>query len=102
MSTATVTELAPPLILPPHVVILENDTKHTFPYVVEMLLKVFKYSNDDAKRITLEIHHKGEAVVWTGQKEIAELKAEQVTTFGNDNYGPAPVTFPLGVRVEPT
>ncbi len=102
MSVAVEPKLKPPALLPPHVVILENDDKHTFLYVAEVLVTIFKYSLEEAKKVTLDIHRKGEAVVWTGQKEIAELKAEQVINFGIDSYGPHPVTFPLGVRVEPT
>jgi len=102
MATATLPKTKPPTLLPPHAVILLNDDKHTFLYVIDVLIKVFKYSLEEAKKITLEIHEEGEAVVWTGSKEVAELKAEQVVNFGHDNYAPQPVTFPLGVRVVPT
>lgn len=102
MATAVLPKLSNPKLLPPHVVVLLNDDKHTFPYVIEVLIKVFKYSLEEAKKITLEVHQEGEAIVWTGSKEVAELKAEQVTNFGDDNYGQKPVTFPLGVKVLPT
>jgi ATP-dependent Clp protease adaptor protein ClpS len=101
MSTATLPSLSPPIILPPHVVVLENDDDHTFAYVTEVLVKVFKYSVAEAQKITMDVHKNGEAVVWTGQKEIAELKAEQVTNFGPDRHSNKIVNYPLGVRVEP-
>jgi len=101
-SAATMPELKSPAMLPPHVVVIENDDLHSFQYVTEVLVKVFKYSVPEAQKITMEIHKKGEAVVWTGSKEVAELKAEQVYNFGIDTYAKTPVTFPLGVRVEPT
>ncbi len=101
MSVAALPQLVPPALLPPHVVVLENDNFHTFPYVTEVLIKVFKYSMAEAQKLTMDIHKHGEAIVWTGAKEVAELKAEQVTNFGSDSYAQIPVTFPLGVRVEP-
>lgn len=101
MSVAALPQLVPSTLLPPHVVVLENDNFHTFPYVIEVLIKIFKYSLAEAQKLTTDVHRNGEAVVWAGAKEVAELKAEQVTNFGPDSYAQVPITFPLGVRVEP-
>jgi hypothetical protein len=32
---------------------------------------------------------------------VAELKRDQIRGFGTDYYAPKPVTFPLGVTIEP-
>lgn len=86
---------------PPYTVILLNDDEHTFEYVVEIIQKVFKRSTQEAKALTMDIHKKGLAHVWSGTKELAELKVEQVQTFRNDPYSERPVKYPLGVVMEP-
>lgn len=90
-----------PRTVPHYVVILENDEAHTFPYVIILIQKVFGYSLENAKRLTEEVDSKGEAMVWVGSKEVAELKHSQVTSFGPDLYAAKKVTFPLGCRIEP-
>lgn len=86
---------------PPYTVIIENDDYHTFDYVFELLQKVFKKSQQDAAKITIEIHELGRKQVWTGTKELAELKVEQVKNYGDDTYNAKTVTFPLGCYIEP-
>ena len=67
--------------LPPYHVILENDDHHSFEFVVEVLCKALGYTEQKAFLLTDEAHTKGRAVVWTGAKEVAELKAEQIQSF---------------------
>ncbi len=87
--------------LPPYNVILENDDHHSFEFVIMVLCKALGYSAEKSFQLTDEAHHSGCAVVWTGPKEVAELKAEQIQTFheirdpGNRDLGP------LGCRIEP-
>jgi ATP-dependent Clp protease adaptor protein ClpS len=90
-----------PKLLPPYAVILENDELHTYPYVMEMLQRVFGKSIEDAFLLTQQVDEEGEAQVWTGQKEVAEFKRDQVRGYGPDLYARKPVKFPLGVRIEP-
>lgn len=90
-----------PKRLPPYAVILENDDHHTYGYVMEMLQRVFGKSVEDAFILTQKVDEEGEAQVWTGQKEVAELKRDQVRGYGPDLYARKPVKFPLGVRIEP-
>lgn len=70
--------------LPPYNVIIVNDDEHTFGYVIELLIKLFAHSLTTAEKLTLEIHHRGRAVVYTTHKEKAELKCEQVISYGAD------------------
>ncbi|MGE3317278.1 MAG: ATP-dependent Clp protease adaptor ClpS [Planctomycetaceae bacterium] len=86
---------------PPFAVIVENDDLHTFTYVIEVLQKVCGYSQQKAILLATHAHFSGEAVVWSGVLEVAELKRDQIRGFGTDRYAVKPVTFPLGVRIEP-
>lgn len=69
---------------PPYNVIILNDEEHTFDYVIELLVKLFKHPVAKAKELTWRIHLSGRAVVFTTHKELAELKRDQVTAYGAD------------------
>ncbi|MEX0725938.1 MAG: ATP-dependent Clp protease adaptor ClpS [Planctomycetaceae bacterium] len=86
---------------PPYAVIIENDEFHTWPYVIDVLQRVCGHNKQRAFVLTSSIHHLGEAVVWTGTLELAELRRDQIRGFGVDIYAATPVKFPLGVRLEP-
>lgn len=86
---------------PPYAVIVENDDFHTWPYVIEVLQRVCGHSKPKAFLLTAQVHYTGRASVWTGPLEVAELKRDQIRSFGPDDYAPRPVTFPLSVRLEP-
>jgi ATP-dependent Clp protease adaptor protein ClpS len=85
--------------LPPYNVIIENDDAHSFEFVMEVLRKVLGCTEQRAFQITQEAHTKGRAVIWSGPKEVAELKVEQVQscheTRGSLKLGP------LGCTLEP-
>lgn len=85
--------------LPPYHVILLNDDHHSTDFVVDVLRKVLGCAKEHAELLMVEAHTSGRAVLWTGPKEVAELKQEQVTTFherrGEANLGP------LGCVIEP-
>jgi ATP-dependent Clp protease adaptor protein ClpS len=88
-----------PKLLPPYHVLIENDDDHSQLFVVMVLRKVFGYDDTKAAVLMLTAHTAGEAVVWTGPKEVAELKLEQLRTFhekrDDQDLGP------LGCRIEP-
>jgi ATP-dependent Clp protease adaptor protein ClpS len=85
---------------PPYNVIILNDEEHTFDYVIELLVKLFSHPLAAAQELTWRIHTAGRAVVYTTHKEKAELKREQVFS-----YGPDPRMSiskgPLGCYIEP-
>ena len=81
--------------IPPYHVILENDDYHSMTFVVSVLCKALGHSVERAYQLMLQAHQTGRAIVWTGTKEVAELKAEQISTFREDPYGP------LGCTIEP-
>jgi len=70
--------------LPPYNVVILNDEEHTFPYVVELLTKLFRHPLSTAEELTLRIDRTGRAVVYTTHKELAELKRDQVIAYGPD------------------
>jgi ATP-dependent Clp protease adaptor protein ClpS len=85
---------------PPFAVILHNDDYNTFPFVTQVLSKVFRYEWWKAFSMTVKIHIAGRGIVWSGLLEVAELKAEQMRSFGPDPDGRKGV-LPLNVSVEP-
>lgn len=86
---------------PPYAVIVENDDYHTFDYVIETLTKVCGYNTEKAFQLAYEIHTQGKSAVWSGTRELAELKRDQIRGMGPDTFASKPVTFPLGVYIEP-
>jgi ATP-dependent Clp protease adaptor protein ClpS len=86
--------------VPPYHVILENDDHHSFEFVVEVLRKALGCTPERAYQFTLLAHTSGRAVVWTGPKEVAELKVDQIRTFHEVRPGGADLG-PLGCSIEP-
>jgi len=92
---------ARPKTLPPYAVIVYNDEEHTFQYVIETFCKVFGYSAGKSLALATHIHCHGRGIVWSGSKEVAELKQDQIRSAGPDFYATHKVDFPLGVTIEP-
>ena len=86
---------------PPYAVIVFNDDEHSFQYVVETFSKVFGYPREKSYSLALTIHNAGRGIVWSGTRELAELKRDQIRSCGPDFYATAKVSFPLGVTIEP-
>jgi ATP-dependent Clp protease adaptor protein ClpS len=70
--------------LPPYNVILLDDDHHTYEYVIEMLGKVFAYAQQQAYELAKTVDTSGRVIVMTTHKELAELKRDQITSFGAD------------------
>ena len=92
---------AKPKKQPPYAVIVFNDEEHTFEYVIETLMKVFGYPLEKSYALTLQIHTEGKVIAWSGVREVAELKRDQIRAAGPDFYGTKKVDFPLTATVEP-
>jgi ATP-dependent Clp protease adaptor protein ClpS len=87
-------------LLPPYNVILENDDLHSMEFVISVLQKALGYNEQKCYQLMLLAHTSGQAVVWTGTKEVAELKMEQMLSFHEIQPGGRKLG-PLGVRIEP-
>jgi ATP-dependent Clp protease adaptor protein ClpS len=85
---------------PPFHVILENDDHHSFEFVVDVMRKAMRFSEERAFVVTLEADTKGRAIIWTGSKEVAELKVDQVRSF-QEIHQDGRKLGPLDVSIEP-
>jgi ATP-dependent Clp protease adaptor protein ClpS len=65
-------------IAQPWSVIVHNDPVNLMAYVTMVLRRVFGYPKDRAQRHMLEIHENGRSVLWTGEREKAELYVQQL------------------------
>ena len=87
--------------IPPYNVILLNDDHHSMEFVVEVLCKVLGCAIERAVQFMMEAHESGRAIIWTGTKEVAELKAEQIHTFPEVRASDGAQLGPLGCVIEP-
>jgi ATP-dependent Clp protease adaptor protein ClpS len=88
-------------ILPPYNVILMNDDFHSFDFVVGVLRKVFGVPEEQAFLLALRAHETGRSVVWTGAKETAEFKVEQIRTYHEKRAADQKDLGPLDCYIEP-
>jgi ATP-dependent Clp protease adaptor protein ClpS len=86
---------------PPYAVVLFNDDDHSFEFVVETLMKVFGYPLERSYQLTLQVHEQGRGIVWSGTRELAELKRDQIRSSGPDFQTAKKIEYPLGVTIEP-
>jgi ATP-dependent Clp protease adaptor protein ClpS len=64
-------------------VIVLNDNHNTFDHVARTLARVIPgVTIEQGYGIADRIHNSGQAVVWTGSKEVAELYWEQLSSAG--------------------
>lgn len=87
--------------LPPYNVVLLNDDHHSMQFVIEVLCKVLGCAVERAYQLMMEAHTSGRAVIWTGSKEVAELKHEQVMTVRETRETDGAELGPLGCVIEP-
>lgn len=65
-------------------VILHDDDKHSYQYVIVMLMRLFGKSAERAYEHAKEVDNTGVTIVETCPLERAELKADQIRAFGPD------------------
>ena len=75
-------------------VYLLNDDYTTMDFVVDILMKIFNKSLEEAERIMFEIHKKGQGLCGVYTYEIAETKVAQVHKIARENG------FPLKAYME--
>lgn len=90
-----------PKLQPPYAVILHNDNVNGFGHVISAVQKVFGYAFIKAYRLVLRAHKTGRSCVWSGHRELAELKADQLRSCGPDPTMIAEGAQPLRVTIEP-
>ena len=71
-------------------------------FVIEVLCKVLGFAVERAYQFMMEAHTSGRAIIWTGSKEVAELKVEQIQHLPRDAAtATAAELGPLGCDIEP-
>ena len=65
-------------------VVLLNDEEHTYEYVIRMMQTIFGCSVEKAYQIAKTVDTQDRAVCLTTHKEHAELKRDQILSFGKD------------------
>ena len=66
----------------PWVVLVWNDPINTMEYVTLVFQKLFGYSKAKATSLMLDVHHKGRAVVSSGEREKAEIDVFRLHEHG--------------------
>jgi ATP-dependent Clp protease adaptor protein ClpS len=65
-------------------VILLNDDDHTYDYVIEMLTKIFGFSESKALSHAVEVDTNGTTILLTCELEKAEHKRDLIHSYGPD------------------
>jgi len=76
-------------------VIFLNDDKTPIEFVIELLMSIFRHTEETAKDITLKVHNEGSAVVGIYSFEIAEQKGVEATHVARQ------AGFPLQIKIDP-
>ena len=66
---------------PPWHVIVHDDPITLMSYVTLALQKVFGYSLAKSNELMMTVHTSGRAVVWTGERERAEIYVQKLQTW---------------------
>jgi ATP-dependent Clp protease adaptor protein ClpS len=74
-------------------VILHNDDYTTMEFVVEVLVKVFRKPVQEATRIMLDVHRKGQGQVGVFTRDMAQTKVAQVHQLAQQNEYPLRCTY---------
>ena len=74
-------------------VIMHNDDVTTMDFVVYVLVKIFRKSEEDAETLMLKVHNEGSAV-GTYSQDIAQSKANYTMNLAKAN------NFPLQLTIE--
>ncbi len=82
---ATMDRQSPGGYAPRYNVVLWDDEDHTVEYVMKMLQEIVKIPEKKAFELAEEVMDTGRAIIFTGVKEPAEMKQEQVHAYGKDH-----------------
>ena len=77
-------------------VIMHNDDVTTMDFVVYVLERIFKKSEEDDDKLMRKIHNEGSAVVGTYSQDIAQSKANYTMNLAKAN------NYPLKLTIEET
>lgn len=66
----------------PWVTVVWNDPVNLMSYVTYIFQKLFGYSREQATKLMLDVHHKGRAVVSSGEREKVEGDVAKLQAAG--------------------
>jgi ATP-dependent Clp protease adaptor protein ClpS len=66
----------------PWIVLVWNDPINTFEYVTFVFQKLFGYSRAKARKLMLQVHNDGKAVVASGTREKCEIDVARLHAYG--------------------
>lgn len=69
---------------PRYHVILWDDDDHSYDYVIAMMRKIFGHTTTMGMKIAEQVDTDGRAICLTTTRELAELKRDQIHSFGRD------------------
>jgi ATP-dependent Clp protease adaptor protein ClpS len=72
------------LLAPMYHVVLLDDDDHSYDYVIEMLMDLFGHSERKAYEMACEVDKAKRVIVDTTYKERAEMKRDQIHSYGAD------------------
>ena len=75
--TLTLTRQSTELDVPWNVIV-HDDPVNLMGYVTMVLMKIFSSDEKRASKLMMELHQLGRSVVWAGQRERAEMHAQQL------------------------
>ena len=67
-------------------VIFLNDDSTPMEFVMEVLTNIYKHNEDNATKLTMQIHTEGSGIVGVYSHEIAEMKATETVSLSR-NHG---------------
>jgi ATP-dependent Clp protease adaptor protein ClpS len=59
-------------------VVVHDDPINLMGYVTWVLMKIFGYDEKKASILMMQVHRQGRSIVWSGEREKAELYAQQL------------------------
>ncbi len=62
-------------------VLIYDDPVNLMSYVTMVIRRVFGYPEGTAERMMMEVHTRGKSIVWTGDREKAELYVQQLQSY---------------------
>tara|TARA_X000001036_G_C20456440_1_gene715570 strand:- start:525 stop:827 length:303 start_codon:yes stop_codon:yes gene_type:complete len=75
-------------------VIMFNDDQTPMEFVIELLVGIFRHTEQAAEDITVKIHNEGKGIAGVYYYEIAEQKVAECTTISRS------AGFPLSLDIE--
>jgi ATP-dependent Clp protease adaptor protein ClpS len=65
----------------PWLVVVYDDPVNTMDYVTLVFMNVLGVSRPRAEKLMMEVHELGRSIVWTGERERAELYTQQLQGY---------------------